>query len=166
MQKYFIRGNGTQCNYEEMIKHIAKYIIKNKDKELELTIGTDSQNHTQTKIVEVVSIHTIGSGGIYFYHTDYITKIRSIKEKILEETNRSLNIANGFIDALALELIDYDIDLDELNVHFYIHCDIGHNGKTSMLISEIVNWVHAMGYDCVIKPDSYAASGIANKITK
>ena len=67
-----------------MIKHIAKYIIKNKDKELELTIGTDSQNHTQTKIVEVVAIHTIGSGGIYFYHTDYITKIRSIKEKILE----------------------------------------------------------------------------------
>lgn len=164
--KLFKRGNGTTCTYDEMIKIIAEYISKNTEHELEITIGTDSQNHSQTKMVEVIAIHTVGYGGIYFYFAEYIRKIQSLKEKIMEETSRSLMNANGFIDNLALELINYNIDLDDLNIHFCIHCDIGHKGKTSMLIKEIVNWVHAMGYDCLIKPDSYAASGIANKITK
>lgn len=164
--KKFKRGNGESCTYDEMIKIIAKYIANNKDHEIEITIGTDSQNHSQTKMVEVIAVHMVGHGGIYFYYSEYIRKIKSLKEKIMEETSRSLMNANGFIDNLSLELIEYNIDLDDLNIHFCIHCDIGHNGKTSTLISEIVNWVHAMGYDCLIKPDSYAASGIANKITK
>ena len=164
--KMFKRGNGTSCTYDDMIKIIAEYIAKDPNREYDITIGTDSQNHTQTKMVEVIAIHNVGHGGIYFYYTEYIRKIRSIKEKIMEETSRSLMNANGFIDNLAIELINYDIDIDEINLHFCIHCDIGHRGKTSNLIKEIVNWVHAMGYDCSIKPDSYAASGIANKITK
>lgn len=34
------------------------------------------------------------------------------------------------------------------------------------LISKIVAWVHSAGFDCAIKPDSYTASGIANKFSK
>ena len=166
MEKIFKRGNGSSCTYSEMIEIIAKYLANNTEHEIEITIGTDSQNHSQTKIVEVIAVHSIGHGGIYFYYTEFVRKISSIKEKIMEETSRSLINANGFIDNVALELMNYDIDIDSLNLHFCIHCDIGHNGKTQTLIKDIVNWVHAMGYDCQIKPDSYAASGIANKITK
>ena len=164
--KYFTRGNGQHCTYQEMINYIAKYIAINQNQEIEITIGTDSQSHSQTKIVEVIAVHSIHHGGIYFYYSEYVNRIKSIKEKIFEETSRSLMNANGFIEALDLELIKYDIDINDMNLHFSIHCDIGHNGKTSNLISEIVNWVHAMRYDCIIKPDSYSASSIANKITK
>lgn len=34
------------------------------------------------------------------------------------------------------------------------------------MMKEIVSWVQSCGYECQINPDSYAASGIANKITK
>lgn len=33
-------------------------------------------------------------------------------------------------------------------------------------IIEIVGWVTACGYKCEIKPNSYTASGIANKLSK
>ena len=51
-------------------------------------------------------------------------------------------------------------------VSFRIHCDIGRSGKTSVLIKEVVSWVTSQGYVCLIKPDSYAASGIADKYSK
>lgn len=164
--KIFKRGNGTSVSYEEMIEIVSQYIAQDVTKEYEITIGTDSQNHSHTKMVEVIAIHRVGDGGIFFYHCEYVRKIRSIKEKIIEETSRSLANASGFLDEVQLNLIDKDIDLDKINIHFQIHCDIGHKGRTSALIKEITSWVNSMGYECLIKPESYTASGIANKFSK
>lgn len=164
--KIFHRGNGEPVTYSKMMKLIADYISKDINQEYEITVGTDSQNHSRTKMVEVIAIHCVGHGGIFFYRTDFIRKIKSLKEKIFEETSRSLENAQGLLDEVELFLLEKGIDIEELNVHFKIHCDIGHYGKTSTLIKEIVSWVHSCGYEAVIKPDSYAASGIANKISK
>lgn len=51
---------------------------------------------------------------------------------------------------------------------FSIHIDAGQTdiGKTKALIPELIGWVKACGYDCAIKPDSYAASSVADKISK
>lgn len=149
-----------------MVDIITDYITKAPNSSYEITVGTDSQNHSKTKMVEVIAIHRVGDGGIFFYRTEYIRKIKVLKEKIVEETSRSLENATGLVDNIGVKLIDYDIDIDELDIHFQIHCDIGKYGKTSQLISEITSWVEAAGYEAVIKPDSYTASGIANKISK
>lgn len=164
--KVFYRGNGEPVTYDEMMKLIADYISKDINQEYEITVGTDSQNHNKTKMVEVIAVHRVGHGGVFFYRTEYVRKIKALKEKIIEETSRSLENAQGLLDEVGLYLLEDGIDIDELNVHFKIHCDIGHYGKTSLLIKEIVSWVHSCGYEAVIKPDSYAASGIANKISK
>lgn len=47
-----------------------------------------------------------------------------------------------------------------------IHSDIGVNGPTNKLINEIVGWITASGFDCEIKPQSFAASSVANKLSK
>lgn len=59
-----------------------------------------------------------------------------------------------------------DICMNDMDVHFLIHCDVGYNGSTKMLIQEIVGWVQSMGYECSIKPASYAASAVADKYSK
>lgn len=164
--KKFHRGNGDIVTHDEMVKIVADYISADPTQEYEITVGTDSQNHSQTKMVEVIALHRIGHGGIFFYRVDYVRKIKSLKEKIVEETSRSLENASGLLDDVQLQLLEEGIDIDDLNIHFIIHCDIGHEGKTQALIKEIVSWVHSAGYECQIKPDSYAASGIANKISK
>lgn len=164
--KMFKRGNGTSVSFNEMIEIIADYIAVAPNYEYEITVGTDSQSHSRTKFVEVICVHRVGDGGIFFYYVEYVNRIRTLKTKIIEETSRSINNATGLIDAISVKLIDYNIDIDNLNVHFQIHCDIGHYGKTVALIKEITTWVESLGYEAVIKPDSYTASGIANKISK
>ena len=162
----FKRGNGATVSYNEMVGLIAEFIAAKPNEEYEITVGTDSQNSYRTKVVTVIAIHRVGDGGIFFYHIYYNIKIRDLKTKIIEETSKSLENAAGLLDEISLRLIDHDIDINELNVHFQIHCDIGHFGRTSALIKEITAWVEASGYEVIIKPESYAASCIADKISK
>ena len=106
MEKVFTRGNGKKVNYSQMIKIIAEYIKKDLNAEYDITIGTDSQTHSLSKIVEVICVHKVGDGGIFFYHSEYRERFRALKEKIVEETARSLENANGFLDNIDLLLLD------------------------------------------------------------
>lgn len=170
MKKMFKRSNGQEVSYREMIKVIADYIRINPSASYDITIGTDSQNHKMTRMVEVIAVCRIGDGGIFFFRREDIPKIKALKEKIIEETNRSIENAVGFIDALQMELLEDNIDLDNMfdenRLAFAVHADIGRRGKTKELIKEICGWIEASGFEARIKPDSYAASGIANMLSK
>ena len=131
---------------------------------IEITIGTDSQNHTSsTKIVSVISIICRGHGGIFFHHSEYVGQIKTVREKLETETNKSLEVAQTLILLLETE---YKELFD--NCPISIHIDAGNaaHGKTRDLIQALTGWVHAMGYECEVKPNSYAASSIADRISK
>lgn len=160
------RPSGEQVSLQEVVNIVKNYILDSPEDKYEFTVGTDSQNHYYTKIVRVIAIHRIGKGGLFFYNSEYVPHIHSLKQKINTETAKSLELANGLLDELEYALIEDNISLDDLDVEFQIHCDIGTNGKTKELIKEITAWVEASGYTCLIKPDSYTASGIANKYSK
>lgn len=49
---------------------------------------------------------------------------------------------------------------------YAIHVDAGENGPTMQLIPELVGWVRACGYEAVTKPKSYAASTLADTLSK
>lgn len=170
LEKRFRTGDGKNVSYKEMVAIIANYIKQNPDADYEITVGTDSQNHDKTKMVEVIAVCRVGSGGIFFVHIEVMNKISDLRQKIYEETSRSLENAHGLLDEIYMQIMDNDedFDLEKLNVHFVVHCDIGRGrkSKTRVLVQEIVGWVEAEGYECVIKPGSYAASGIANKYSK
>jgi predicted RNase H-related nuclease YkuK (DUF458 family) len=170
LEKEFRTGDGKRVNYAEMVAIIANYIKQNPDADYEITVGTDSQNHSSTRMVEVIAICRIGNGGIFFYRVEYMDKITDLRQKIYEETSRSLENAHGLLDEIYLQIVESDegFDLEKLNIHFVVHCDIGRSrkSKTRVLVQEIMGWVEAEGFECVIKPDSYTASGIANKFSK
>jgi hypothetical protein len=151
---------------EEVAKIVTDYILSDTSALYEVNIGTDSQTYADVKIVEVVAVHRVGKGGIYFYRKEYVSRFHSLKEKIFDETSRSINLANMFYNALELEFLEHDKVLEDYNIHNQIHCDIGTTGATNALIPEITGWVRSAGYECCIKPDSYAASGVANKLSK
>lgn len=163
---YFKRGNNDIVSYTDMIKIIADFITASPASKYQFTVGSDSQTADHTKMVEAVVIHRIGDGGIFFYRIEHIKTISNLKQKITTETSRSLELTDGIVDDLELVLMENDIDINDLDLNFQIHCDIGHNGKTKALITEIVSWVTSCGYDCAIKPESYCASSIANKFSK
>ena len=47
-----------------------------------------------------------------------------------------------------------------------IHVDAGYNGPSGLVIPEITGWIKSMGYDVTVKPDSFVASTIADRISK
>ena len=166
MQKLFRNGYGELCSRNEMINQITNYIASDIGANYEITVGTDSQNHLKTKMTEVICVRRIGKGGIYFHYSEFLPRILSLRDKIYEETSRSIENARGLMDEVELNLLEKNIDINKLNIHFIIHCDIGHYGKTNELIKEIVGWVDSLGYEVAIKPDSWAASSVANKYSK
>ena len=152
---------------QQMADILNSYYQNNKHygSEFSLTIGTDSQNFSDTKVVVVIAMRCIGHGGIYFYEISHVDKIQNVKQKLNFETSLSLDMANSIMD-----ILEDNQDYEELylNSNFAIHVDAGNSpeGKTKEVIPEIVGWIKACGYECVVKPDSYTASSIADRISK
>lgn len=146
-----------EVSYEKMIDIIKNFIAKSPQSTYNISVGTDSQNFDYTKTVIVVAIHRVGNGGIFFYDIKRVKKITNISQKLLYETSTSLNIATELSETLQIEEMDFGIS---------IHVDAGKNGQSSKLIPEIVGWIRACGFDCETKPNSYAASSIADKYSK
>ena len=99
-----------------------------------------------------------------FYETEMRELIEIVKQKLETETYISLKTAKNLLDELDND--EYRILID--NCPLSIHIDAGNapQGKTKDLIQGLTGWVHAMGYDCEVKPNSYSASTIADRISK
>ncbi len=155
-----------ECDMERVVRIITDYIrLREKESEgFNLIVGTDSQNYDNTKVVVVIAVQNIGHGGIFFYEIRRIKKIKDIRRKLLYETNISLLYADRLLSVLERCRDQEEFKWDKVN--FCVHIDAGMNGKTRQLVPELVAWVKATGYDCRIKPDSFAASSIADKLSK
>lgn len=139
--------------------------MKQYDTPIQVIVGTDSQNFSDTKVVNVTAIVCEGHGGIYFYEIMRIDRIMDVRKKLFKETEISLSVADKI-----LSILENDPKFTELylNTTFTIHVDAGNSekGKTKELIPAIVGWIHSQGYEAMCKPDSFVASTIADRISK
>lgn len=163
----FRTGSGNPIEFIDIPNALLKFynITKQYEADYNIIIGTDSQNHSQTKIVNVICITCQGHGGIFFYEITKEPLIKDVRQKLHVETNESLMTATKLV-----ELLEGNNLYEEmyLTCPISIHVDAGNSekGKTKDLIPEIVGWVKACGYQCEIKPNSFCASSIADKISK
>ena len=164
MEIKFISPTYGAVNLDKMLELMKKFYDSHKDYgRFNVVVGTDSQNFSDTKMVSAIVMQCEGHGGIYFYRVERIPKIQDVRQKLNRETQVSLQYADELLRVMAEqqeELFD--------NITFSIHIDAGHNpnGKTKELIPSLVGWIHSCGYECAVKPNSFAASSIANKISK
>lgn len=145
---------------------IKERILHSKDGgEYNLIIGTDSQNFSDTKIVVVIALQHVGHGGIFFYDITRVRKISNIKQKLITETQLSLEYATKIIDELD-KLFDRSGFMYTEHMNISIHVDAGENGPTKQVIPEVVSYIKSYGFDVAVKPDSFVASSIADKYSK
>lgn len=164
--KNWISPTHGELTIDQIPIYIKEYYerMKHFDANIHITIGTDSQNFDYTKEVNVIAVICEGHGGIFFYKINARERIADVRTKLRIETGDSLEIAENLISLL--EKSEYEDVF--LNSTFTIHIDAGYSekGKTKELIPELVGWVTALGYEAKVKPDSYVASGVADKISK
>jgi uncharacterized protein len=159
MEKIFKSITHGRLTKSEVFQQILKDLSDHKNQEYLLSIGTDSQTYSGMKIVTVIAVHKVGKGGKFFYYEEYLPRPNSIREKLYEETQRSLILGKELTEFLYENEMDFEI---------FIHVDMGESkkGKTYDLIREIMGWITAEGFVGVYKPDSNTASEIADRLSK
>ena len=143
-----------------VIGKISQFVAAVPDQKYRIIIGTDSQSHGVSGIdfVTALVVHRIGGGGIYFWKGYKKTRPYTLKERIYEEALTSLDFANDFIFHLKGEPQLLEVGLE-------IHVDIGENGKTREMITEVVAMIKGSGYEVKTKPESFGASKVADRHT-
>ena len=143
----------------EVREKILEFLAVDPDSSYQLVIGTDSQPHNGAGVdfVTAIVIHRLGHGGIYFWERKVVNKHYVLRQRMYEEASFSLATAETFLALLSKDGITrYDVE---------IHVDIGKFGKTREMINEIIGMIRGSGYSVKIKPESYAASKVADRYT-
>lgn len=149
-------GDLTIDKVKEKILH---FMGSDPNSRYQLVIGTDSQpkNGAGIDFVTAIVIHRIGRGGIYFWKRIVEKKQLQLRNRIYYEATMSLTTAEEFLSVGKTDGISqFDIE---------IHVDIGNNGETREMISEVVGMVRGSGFAVKTKPDSYGASKVADRHT-
>lgn len=139
--------------------HILSFLSKDPQSTYELVVGTDSQPHNGSGVdfVTAIVIHRKGHGGIYFWKRIVNKKTYVLRDRMYAEATMSLEMAETVLALLHKDgITKYDVQ---------IHVDIGKFGDTREMINEIIGMIRGSGYMVKIKPDSYAASKVADRYT-
>lgn len=123
---------------------------------LKVCIGTDSQvRYGETEFATVIVFLREKRGGFMFISHDKTTYPYSIKERMLVEVARSIEIAYELCDLFNR----YDVDME-------VHADINTNPqfKSNEALREAMGYILGMGYAFKAKPDAFASSCCADKI--
>jgi predicted RNase H-related nuclease YkuK (DUF458 family) len=137
---------------------VEQVIIKESDagNKLKVCIGTDSQVKGKfTEFATVIVFLREGRGGFMFLHNDSTTHQYSIKERMLVEVAKSIEIAYELCDLFTL----YDVDME-------VHADINTNPqfKSNEALREAMGYILGMGFAFKAKPEAFASSCCANKV--
>ncbi len=123
---------------------------------LKVCIGTDSQvKGAETEFATVIVFLREGHGGFMFIHNDKTRQKYSIKERMLVEVARSIEIAYELCPLFTR----YDVDME-------VHADINTNPsfKSNDALKEAMGYILGMGFAFKAKPEAFASSCCANKV--
>ena len=139
-------------------------------------VGTDSlQTGRVTQFVTVVVILTPGKGGRVAYRREVVPRITSLRERLLTEVWKSVDLGLQFSPLVAGELTVH-IDAsppatvgEERGGAMPRRAEdanpvVAH--KSSAYVQELVGLVVGQGFKALIKPESWAASHAADHVVR
>ncbi len=123
---------------------------------LKICIGSDSQ--VRNGIVEFATVIVFlreKKGGFMFIQNSRMEKRMGLKERMIMEVAKSVEIAYSLCDLLDL----YHV---ELEVHADINTDPSFQSNTAL--KEAMGYILSMGFVFKAKPDAFASSSCADKV--
>lgn len=141
------------------IKEAVEDTIKReteKGNRLKVCIGTDSQvKGSETEFATVIVFLREHNGGFMYIHNDKSRQQYHIKERMLVEVAKSIEIAYELCDLF----IKYDVDME-------VHADINTNPhfKSNDALKEAMGYILGMGFAFKAKPEAFASSCCADKV--
>lgn len=147
-----------QLDYREVIEKIADYIKSDTDCRYKIVVGSDSEAKTgDVDFVTALIVHRLGKGGIYFWRKQKLSDQYNMQERIARETQLSLELAWKIRD---------DFQHNGLSAFEpEVHIDVGMDGISRDMVRWVTGMILGSGFTCKIKPESFAASTVADRYT-
>lgn len=148
-------GDPIELPILEAVEHAIKRET-GKGHRLKVCIGTDSQvKGKETEFATVIVFLREGNGGFMFIHNEKTKQQFTIKERMLTEVAKSIEIAYELCNLFTV----YDVDME-------VHADINTNPhfKSNDALREAMGYILGMGFAFKAKPEAFASSSCANKV--
>ncbi len=140
---------------EVKIPNILQFVQDASNAGQAVHIGTDSlQSGRSTRFVTVVVILTPRKGGRVAYRRELVPRITSLRERLLKEVWKSVDLGLQFSPIVK----------GDLTVHIDANPVVAH--KSSQYVQELVGLVVGQGFKALIKPESWAASHAADHVVR
>lgn len=161
------KGNLT---FPEVIEEISSYILEQPGYFYDIVVGCDSPSTDKPFFPIVIVVLRTGAGGRFFlkkmsYPDSFLKRFANVnwKNRILQEVYLSCELALSLRETLEKE---FGKPTPIFNYQFqYIHADVGEIGKTKEMVREVVGLIRSNGFEPRIKPQSFAASVVADRYT-
>jgi len=150
-----LNGDSLESTLLESVKNV---ILKEQKlgNRLKVCIGSDSQ--IKGPIVEYASVIVFlreKKGGFMFVSTERKRQTIGIKERMITEVARSVQVAYSLCDLL-----------DRYNIELEVHADINTDPEfpSNVALKEAMGYIMGMGFKFKAKPDAFASSCCADKM--
>ncbi|MBI2514960.1 hypothetical protein HYV91_02115 [Candidatus Wolfebacteria bacterium] len=153
----FTNALGMKLDVLRVAEQIAGFMKDDQIWRYKVVIGSDSEgkNGASPDFVTAIVVHRVGNGGRYFWRRVEFDRFFSFHDRIIQEVVLSLESAKEVLarlEALRVPLFDLEI-----------HVDVGENGETKSMMQEVLGMVRAYNFEARTKPDSYAATKVADR---
>ena len=151
------RLNGDKIE-QPIIDAVEAAIVRETEagNKLKVCIGTDSQVRNKvTEYATVIVFLREKKGGFMFISNYKSKKQMKLKERMITEVAKSVEVAYSLCDLLDL----YDVALE---VHADINTDPEFQSNTAL--KEAMGYILGMGFVFKAKPDAFASSSCADKV--
>ncbi|MBT8232273.1 MAG: hypothetical protein HKO66_11050 [Saprospiraceae bacterium] len=151
------RLNGDKINLP--IKEAVEKTINEehqKGNRLKVCIGSDSLDRSgKVEFATVIVFLREKKGGFMFINNEKVIQKMSLRERMILEVAKSVEIAYALCDLL-----------DQYNVELEVHADINTdpNFKSNVALKEAMGYILSMGFVFKAKPDAFASSSCADKV--
>lgn len=177
MSSYLFNSSlGIKLNPQQVTGEIVNFINADQNRHYKVIIGTDSQLAADktADFVTAIVVYRVGNGGRYFWRrVENDHQFHTLRERMWHEALTSLEISKKMLELLQRHS-DFGTLMKPLNgtepiskltdrVDFEIHIDVGENGATKVMIQELVGMIRANNFGVKTKPESYAASKVADR---
>ena len=164
---HFFSPSKGNLSLEQVIKEIFGYMSESPEHHYEVVVGCDSPSSDKPFFPIAIVVLRTGFGGRFFlkkmqYSDNFLKRFANInwKNRILQEVYLSCELALSLRETLEKE--------NKLGLKYqfeYIHADVGEVGKTKEMVKEVVGLIKSTGFEPRIKPQSFAATVVADRYT-
>jgi predicted RNase H-related nuclease YkuK (DUF458 family) len=159
LQQQWRKLNGERIKIP-IADEVSRVLMREREMghEMKVCIGTDSQ--VKGKITEFATVIVFirkRKGGFMYIHNEETRQRMSIKQRMLMEVSKSIEVAYALCNIFSR----YSVDME-------VHADINTNPsfKSNDALKEAMGYIVGMGFAFKAKPEAFASSNCANKVVQ